>query len=302
MKSYALFQEYIWLVNTIHRAHSISFDEIDRRWMQTEMSGGLHLPKTTFKRHKQAIEDIFGLLIECDRRNDYSYHIINDEVLSDHSIQNWMLSTLSIGGLFSDCNSIQDRILLESIPSTSDALCRYLAAMKSNQLITVTYRRYDAPGTRTHTVEPYCLKLMNKRWYGLVRNPEKGHFFVVSFDRVLDLTVIEQEFTMDKDFWAESYFADSYGILRREDVPVQRVVIRAFGREIFYLRDLPFHHSQKEIASGDDYSDFELFLRPTNDFYTPLLSRGPNIKVLEPEWLVEEIKEQLNRVRCLYDL
>ena len=105
---------------------------------------------------------------------------------------------------------------------------------------------------------------------------------------------------MDKDFWAESYFADSYSILRREDVPIQRVVIRAFGREVFYLRDLPFHHSQKEIASGDGYSDFEFFLRPTNDFYTPLLSRGPNIKVLEPEWLVEEIKVQVAQVGELY--
>lgn len=41
MKSYALFQEYIWLVNTIHKAGKITLDEINRRWLDTEMSEGV---------------------------------------------------------------------------------------------------------------------------------------------------------------------------------------------------------------------------------------------------------------------
>ena len=38
MRSYTLFQEYIWLVNIIHRAHGITFGEINRKWLETEMS------------------------------------------------------------------------------------------------------------------------------------------------------------------------------------------------------------------------------------------------------------------------
>lgn len=79
------------------------------------------------------------------------------------------------------------------------------------------------------------------------------------------------------------------------------VSIRDFGCEIFYLRDFPFHHSQKEILTAEDYSDFELWLRPTNELYTPLLSRGCNIQVLEPEWLVEEIKGQIETMRARYE-
>ena len=86
-----------------------------------------------------------------------------------------------------------------------------------------------------------------------------------------------------------------------EDADLEHVVIRAYGREAFYLRDLPFHHSQREIASGEDWTDFEYWLRISNDFYTPLLSRGPNIKVLRPQWLADEIRQQLLKAAGLYE-
>ncbi|MBQ9184488.1 MAG: hypothetical protein IJ151_01285 [Bacteroidales bacterium] len=46
---------------------------------------------------------------------------------------------------------------------------------------------------------------------------------------------------------------------------------------------------------------FELTLRPTPDFYTPLLSRGPLIKVLSPQWLADEIKKQHLEAAKLYE-
>lgn len=51
------------------------------------------------------------------------------------------------------------------------------------------------------------------------------------------------------------------------------------------------------MAIEEDYSDFELTLRPTPDFYTPLLSIGPLIKVLSPQWLADEIKRQHTNIR-----
>ena len=58
MKSYALFKQYIWLVNIIHRRGKISLSEINREWLYTDMSGGVTIARNTFLRHKNAIEDI----------------------------------------------------------------------------------------------------------------------------------------------------------------------------------------------------------------------------------------------------
>ena len=90
------------------------------------------------------------------------------------------------------------------------------------------------------------------------------------------------------------------GILSVQDTPVEKVTIRAFGKQVYYLRDLPLHPSQEEVATEEDYSDFELTLKPTPDFYTPLLSKGPLIKVLSPQWLADEIKRQHIEAAELY--
>lgn len=35
-----LFNRYLWLVDTIYRAGTITLDEINRKWLQCEMSNG----------------------------------------------------------------------------------------------------------------------------------------------------------------------------------------------------------------------------------------------------------------------
>ena len=95
--------------------------------------------------------------------------------------------------------------------------------------------------------------------------------------------------------------ARTKAFLKYQEFLANASLFRTYGREAFYLRDLPFHHSQREIASGEDWTDFEYWLRISNDFYTPLLSRGPNIKVLQPQWLADEIRQQLLKAAGLYE-
>ena len=256
-----MFKQYIWLVGTISRAGKISLEEINRRWLGTELSGGIEIARTTFIRHKAAIQDIFGIEIECDTSDGFSYYIANQEVLQENSIQNWMLSTITVSNLLGDSRSVHDRILLESIPSNGDNIRLFIEAMKTSRRITVTYRKYGFTEPSEHTVEPYCIKLFQRRWYALVRHITRDSLFTLSFDRIIDIWLTEEHFKIDKDFDAQSWFSDCYGVFRNQDAELERVVVRAYGREAFYLRDLPFHHSQRELASGEDWTYFEYWLR-----------------------------------------
>ena len=60
MKAYALFQEYIWLVNIIHRYGRLTLEEINKHWLDTELSEGVPIARSTFNRHRDAILDMFG--------------------------------------------------------------------------------------------------------------------------------------------------------------------------------------------------------------------------------------------------
>ncbi|MDO4972391.1 MAG: WYL domain-containing protein [Bacteroidales bacterium] len=305
MKTPAKFKEYIWLVNVIRNAGSISFAEIQEKWLETEMSGGVELARSTFNRHKDAIEDIFGIYIDCNRRNGYRYRIGNEEVFADSSVQNWMLSTLSVNNTLSESLSLQDRILLEQVHTKPELFSTIVDAMRRSLCITITYRRYAAEA-QLATFAPYCVKLFKSRWYVLGYFDRmgygggKGFFALYSFDRILDIEITDQKFVMDNEFSAKHYFSEHYGVLTAADVPVERIVLRAYSYERYYLRDLPIHPSQREIEKGDDYSDFELYMRPTIDFVGHLMSRGINIKVLAPASLAAQVADYHLQAAQLY--
>ena len=177
MKAYALFQEYIWLVNTIHRFGRLTLEEINQRWLDTELSEGIPIARSTFNRHRDAILDMFGIIIECDRKDGFRYYIFNEEVLEEDTIQNWMLSTLSVNSILSESKAVQKRILLESIPSDGDNLHKFIDAMKRGVRVKVNYRRYGAEASKSAMkLDPYFVKLFNKRWYALVKFPEPTAF------------------------------------------------------------------------------------------------------------------------------
>ena len=293
MKAYALFQQYIWLVNTIHRFGRLTLEEINRRWLDTELSEGVPIARSTFNRHRDAILDMFGIIIDCDKKDGFRYYIDNEEVLEEDSIQNWMLSTLSVNSILSESKAVQKRILLESIPSDGEDLHKFIEAMKRGVRVKVNYRRYGGQGYGSPMkLDPFFVRLFNKRWYALVKFPEPtGLLFTLAFDRIISLDVTDEKFDYPKDFDPTTWLRDCYGIVRDPEVPVETVVIRAFGKEANYLRDLPLHHSQEEVETTDAYSDFSLTLSPTADFFSPLLSRGAAIKVLSPQWLADEIKQ-----------
>jgi predicted DNA-binding transcriptional regulator YafY len=202
-----------------------------------------------------------------------------------------MFSTLSVNNVLAESKEVHHRILLERIPSDGEQLHRFIDAMKQSVRIILRYRRYGSEESSLMFVEPYFVKLFNKRWYAVVRHPDDGGLFTLAFDRIVSLELTDQVFEYDPAFDPSAWFRDCYGIVNDHTVPVETVVIRAFGREPHYLRDLPLHHSQRELNATDEHTDFELTLRPTADFITPLLSRGAAICVLSPQWLADTVKQ-----------
>lgn len=299
MKIPILFKEYIWLVNTIHQAGKISFAEINEKWILTEMSGGVEIARTTFNRHKDAIEDIFGILIECDKKDGFKYYIANKSVLHEDTIQNWILSSMAVHTAVQEGISLQKRILLEEIPSGYKHLQPVLEAMKSNHCISFSYKKYNTNEIKEYSnAEPYCLKLYKRRWYLLI-NFER-QFRVFSLDRIISLNVSTMTFQLDKGFDSEAYFHDCYGVFRDENAIPQKVVIRASKEERPYLRDLPLHHSQKEISTKSEYSDFSFFLYPSDDFIGEILRKKSRLYVVSPKELQEKILHILGETENNY--
>lgn len=564
MKASFLFKQYVWLVDTIQRCKRITLADLNEHWLRTELSEGRPLSRTTFNRHRNEVEEIFGITIGCDADN--RYYIVNSNLLRTDTVQQWMLSTLTVSNIVGEARNLHDRILLESIPTEGELLRQIVEAMQRSVLIDITYRRYGSTADASWTIAPYCIKLFRRRWYlvGTIRstgsqpvthrgtgtlpvtpeikdwhrrfhsvphrenkalqsitfrlydslpkevieeiklkldinedddsydsiqyqrlrqkiaeyedagygqcflrderiaaimqdtlkhfdgeryqlmcwcimpnhvhvlievnegwslsrimhgwrsytakeanrilgrtgkfwmeeyydryirddnhlqktinyilnNPanagldewpwvgERGTGFqpvsqarglyprstgfqpvlqarglyprstgsqpvlqarglypggagsqpvlqagglypgdgqasglypiTLSFDRITSLVLTDEPFAVDPDFDAEAFFSEYFGVMTDDRIPLQRIVLRAFGNERYALRDLPLHPSQQLVEDKGEYVDFELFLRPTSDFLAHILSRGRWVKVISPESIAQRISD-----------
>lgn len=297
----SLILKYIWVVKTIHRAGRITLKELNEKWRaNVDLSRGDDLPRQTFDRWKGGILDLFGILIDCEQRGGYHYYIANPKELSEGKLRTWLLNTYGTAETLSSNLSIHDRILTENIPSSQDHLSTVLEAMKSNNMLHITFKAFTMNEPKRFLVEPYCVKMSAQRWYMLARNTEHKNLRLYSLDRIEAVEISNTRFVLPDDFNAKDYFAEFFGIVLDESVPLQTIILRADKYHQNYMRTLPLHPTQREIFACDDYADFELKLRPTYDFYMKLMSFGNMIKVLEPKTLQEEICKWLENTIEMY--
>ena len=292
-----LLNKYVWLVETIDKAQRITFEEINERWLENEISEGVELALRTFHKWRIAVEEMFGLIIECERKGGYHYYIANAEELETGNIRNWLLNTISVSNLLIDNQHMKDRILLENIPSGQKYLADIIGAMKKGHCINMTYQSYWRDDSNTFMVEPYCVKLFNQRWYMVARSPYLDKILVYSLDRILELeTDKEKKFKLPQTFDASVYFDECFGVIAGDGTNVENVKLKVSVGQANYLRSLPLHRSQQELERTDTYSIFHFRVRPSYDFQQEILWHGEEMEVLEPLWLREEIAGKIEKM------
>jgi hypothetical protein len=304
MKPAQIFHQYIWIINTLRAYQRLTFEQLNQKWQDDGVADGNPLQRSSFNRHRDAILDMFGIIIDCEPKT-YKYHISNPEVLNDGSISQWLFSTLTVHGVLSDCTAIKDRIILENVPAGEEYLDTIKRAIKSNHRLHLGYKKFGAEGY-VKTVCPYTLKLWEQRWYLLALNNDE-QMRIYALDRVTKVELTDETFEMPADFSSEAYFSDYYGV-KTDGTPMAHVIVRAHRWTPDYLRTLPLHHSQQELESGEithadssttPYTDFSFDIRPTADFLNELMKFG--IEVLEPLDLREKMRHRVLEMYHYYE-
>ena len=297
------YRRYIWLLDLLLNSSPLSFDDICMMWEKSPMCEG-PLALRTFHEHRKGIKEMFNIDIECDRTKN-TYFVKNPEVLNENRLTNWLLRKYSIPQDFVTFNGMKDRILLEEIPQGQAFLDDIIEAMQANVELRIDYQCYEyehEEHLQTFHLQPYALKVYNRRWYLLGFLREKSGLRTIALDRILALNVLTKSFfTLPEDFDARKYFANAIGIYANPDLPVVNVKIRAYGVQAEYLRSTPLHKSQSEVRSKHgEFAEFTYRLCETPELVSQLLAMGDKIEVLEPETLRERIKVEVRKMMESY--
>jgi len=138
------------------------------------------------------------------------------------------------------------------------------------------------------------LKEYNNRWYLIAWNTERESIATFGLERIQKLEEKKDKFKVSPNFDSDLIFKHSIGITETQSKPMK--VILSFniysGR---FLKSQPIHPSQRVIKETANEIQIELFVLPTEELYTFILSYGPNVFVESPKELRAEIKNRLNK-------
>ena len=301
----SLINKYVWVIETIHRAKKISFEELNKKWLDDDISRGVEIPKRTFDNWRYAIADMFGLFIENEQKGKYRYYIMNEEDISKNGLRSWLYNTFCVSNALANSQSIKDRIVLEYVPSGQNYLQTIIDAMKVNRVLNMTYHSYWKDEENNYDVQPYCVKLFRQRWYMVARSTDPFYYEqgprIYALDRIKYLQSTEETFQMPKDWTAEKFFEGCFGIIADQTIAAQPVKLKVVAGQANYIRDLRLHESQEEIERNEEYSIFTFFLRPSFDFQQELLWNGEDMEVLDPLWLRKEMAGKIKRMWNKYN-
>lgn len=311
-----LFARYLWEINTLYeRGHitlrelnqlyrdSYLYDEADEEARLERRSGASDddgaIQRRTWDNHRREIETIFDVNIEC-RKSDNTYYIVNDEGYMASEITHMICNHFAVKNMLGEAKHLKSRVMFESVPSGYKHLTTVIQAMREGKALNITYKSFARNEEVAFVLHPYCIKVFKQRWYVVGWHKPSNDVRIYGLDRVESMEITLHKFTLPDDFDAKEYFEGSFGVFRNDGVKVETVRLRANAEERAYLRTLPLHHTQQEVETCDVSSVFELRLRPSFDFKQAILAMGANVEVLEPQWLRDDLREQLTQMLGLY--
>lgn len=146
---------------------------------------------------------------------------------------------------------------------------------------------------RTCIVHPYYMKQYNSRWFLLGLNDDKRRIENYALDRMESVATSDITFKANTTIDFDSYFADIIGVsVPPGDVKTEDVVLRFTESRFPYVLSKPLHHSQKRLAEPCTIS---IRVKPTRELTQQIFSFIPDIEVLSPLWLREEIKAKIEK-------
>ena len=281
------------------RKCSASFNEIaDYLSLESELqSYDFNVSKRTFQRDLEDIRSIYNI----DIQYDFSRKVYFIDFEQQPEINERILEAFDTFNALNITDRLSNHIHFEKRrPQGTENLYGLLHAIKNQVQINFTYRKYWEDELTEHIVESYALKEFKNRWYIVANDLKDKKVKSFALDRLTDLEITKRKFQFPNDFNINDHYKYCFGIISPNGHKPQEVILSFYPFQGKYIKSLPLHESQQILIDNEDELRVKLTLFVTHDFFMELLSYGENLKVIEPESLIKDIKNSLQETLKQY--
>lgn len=256
-----------------------------------------NVSKRTFKRDIEDISSLYNIDIVYDFSRKVYYIDFDEQPEVNERIFEAFdtFNALNISDRLSDYIHFEKRR-----PQGTENLYGLLHAIKNKVQIYFSYQKFWEDNITLRVVEPYALKEFKNRWYILANDLKDNKVKSFALDRLTELEITNKKFQLPNNFNTNEHFKFSFGIISPNGHEPQEVILSFDPFQGKYIKTLPLHESQEILKDNESELVIKLTLFITHDFFMEVLSFGENVKVIQPESLISDLKRTYKTVLKLY--
>lgn len=151
-----------------------------------------------------------------------------------------------------------------------------------------------------YTLHPYYIKQYNGRWFVFGWDDQNQRITNLALDRITSMSIKDDvEFRQNTNINFASYFDNIVGVTipSGDDAIIETIRLRFTPNRFKYVTSKPIHPLQNIIERE---CIVELRVYPNKELKQQIFSFGPDVEVVSPEWLREEIRQDYEKCLNIY--
>ncbi len=178
-------------------------------------------------------------------------------------------------------------------------------AMEEHKVCKLTYQSLWKDRATTLYIKP--LKLFSKSdtiyLHGkMAKHPEKKYVEpkfdpLIVVHRIKSVEITKTSFEFPDNFNFEKFYNETFGVMKEETFQV-KVELSGFAAK--YVQERTWSMDQTIEEKEDGKIDLTFSASSEEEVLSWILSHGQEARVMEPDWLIEEVVEQVNNIKKNY--
>lgn len=166
-------------------------------------------------------------------------------------------------------------------------------ALMEQRKVHMIYRTQSRGGElNERVVRPYHVMPYVRSWQLIAYCEKRQDVLMFKVDRIHALTLLDERYTVPKDFKLDDYLGATWGMLRGNASEPVDVTLHFSPEAGAWVAEEQWHPSQQVEEQADGSVLFKLHIAVTAEFVNWLMYYGSRVKVLEPFWLQDRLREE----------
>jgi predicted DNA-binding transcriptional regulator YafY len=174
-------------------------------------------------------------------------------------------------------------------------------ALSEHRCLELVYKGFEDLESKVVKVHPLLLKQFNQRWFLFTYHADApGKVEIYPVDRIQQHRALDETFRYPSDFDSSDYFEYLIGVTLLENTVLEQIHIKVKLPRAHYIETKPLCLHQKVVQKSESYIEFLLKLYPNKEMFAKFLEFGPDLEVVSPASIRDEMRNLANRMSELY--